>query len=92
MKYVKAHNGDEENERADFYSKIVDYGDWKLSAEVFDQIDALWGPHSIDCFASFNNHQLPRYCARWWNPGCEAVDAFTVTWEGENVWLCPLWM
>ena len=24
-----------------------------------------------------------------WNPGSEAVDAFTVDWSGENNWWCP---
>ena len=25
----------------------------------------------------------------FWNPGSEAVDAFTCDWSGENNWLCP---
>lgn len=24
-----------------------------------------------------------------WNPGCEQVDAFSVSWAGENNWLVP---
>ena len=31
---------------------------------------------------------LPRYCLRWWNPGCEAIDAFSISWHDENNWLC----
>eukprot|EP00117_Sycon_ciliatum_P042881 scpid80623/ scgid31136/ len=79
----------EENVLADFLSKVVDTDDWKLSSEVFDEIDGLWGPHTVDCFASAESAQLPRFCSRWWNPGCLAVDAFTMCWEGENLWLCP---
>jgi len=39
----------EENERADFYSKLVDTDDWKLNPIIFKQLDAIWGPHSVDC-------------------------------------------
>ena len=67
----------------------MDSDDWKLSTETFLALDVMWGPHTIDCFASAETSQLERFCSRWWNPGCEAVDAFTVNWEGENVWLCP---
>ena len=56
---------------------------------AFRWLDTLWGPHSLDCFASLKTRQLPRYCSRWWNPGCFAVDAFTVDWSQERVWLVP---
>ena len=79
----------EENELADYYSKVVDVDDWQLNPHVFAQLDKMWGPHTIDCFASCETKQLERYCSRWWNPGCAAVDAFTISWEGECVWLSP---
>ena len=77
------------NERADQLSRIVDYDDWQLNPAVFEALDAVWGPHSVDCFASFQNCQIARLNSRCWNPGSEAVDAFTVNWVGENNWLCP---
>ncbi len=77
------------NERADYLSRIVDYDDWSLNPIVFEQLDALWGPHTVDRFASFHNHQLPRFNTRFWNPGLEAVDTFTVNWSGGKYWLCP---
>ena len=49
----------------------------------------MWGPHTIDQFASYFNTQLPRFNSRFWNPGSEAVDAFTCDWQGENNWWCP---
>ena len=79
----------EENELADFYSKVVDVDDWQVNPEIFRVLDERWGPHTLDCFASHKTKQLPRYCSKWWNPGCTAVDAFTLSWEGENVWLTP---
>ena len=77
------------NERADALSRIVDYDDWFLNPTVFFELDTMWGPHSVDRFACFHNSQLPRFNSRCWNPGSEAVDAFTVNWAGENNWWCP---
>ena len=73
----------------DYLSRIVDLDDWFLNPAVFTELDSLWGPHMIDRFASFSNAQLPRFNSRCWNPGSEAVDAFTVNWAGEMNWLCP---
>ena len=77
------------NEQADYLSRIVDFDDWMLNPQVFEQLDALWGPYTVDRFASYDNTQLPRFNSRCWNPGSEAVDAFTVNWQGENNWWCP---
>ena len=77
------------NECADFLSRIVDIDNWMLNPSVFLQIDAEWGLHTLDCFASCDNAQLPRFNSRCWNPGSEAVDTFTVNWAGENNWWCP---
>ena len=77
------------NEKADQLSRIIDYDDWMLNPFMFAELDAIWGPHTVDRFASFNNCQVPRFNSRCWNPGSEAVDAFTVHWAGENNWLCP---
>ena len=79
----------EHNERADFLSKVLDTGDWMLSPRMFAELDSLWGRHTLDCFTSSNSAQLPRFCSRWWNIGCLAVDAFTLSREQENLWMCP---
>ena len=34
----------EENELADYYSRMVDYDDWMLNPEVFNWLDTIWGP------------------------------------------------
>lgn len=79
----------DENQLADFYSKLPDDDDWALSQTVFSYVDSLWGPHTIDCFASLNTAKVDRYCSRFWNPGCLCADAFTRSWQDENVWLTP---
>ena len=67
----------EENELADFVSRIVDYDDWQVNPELFRGLDCVWGPHSLDRFADNYNTQLPRFNSRFACPGPEAVDAFT---------------
>ena len=75
------------NDRADFLSRIVDYDDWRVNRDYFLLAEEKWGPHSVDRFANHENTQLPRFNSRFWCPGTEAVDAFSVSWAGENNWL-----
>ncbi len=60
-----------------------------LNPAVFVELDVAWGSHTVDRFASFQNCQITRFNSRCWNPGSEAVDAFTVNWAGEMNWWCP---
>lgn len=78
-----------QNQKADYLSRIVDADDWSLSNCLFRLVDSRWGPHTVDRFSSYYNSQLPRYNSRFWNPGSEAVDAFTQDWSHDNNWLCP---
>jgi len=78
-----------QNEQADSLSRIIDFDDWGIDPLLFARFDYLWGPHSIDRFASFYNTQLPRFNSRYWNPGSEVVDAFTCDWSNKCNWLCP---
>ena len=77
------------NQRADYYSKIVDYDDWCVSSDYFRIIDSQWGPFTVDCFSSYANTKLPRFYSRIYNPNTLGVDAVSHSWEGENCWLVP---
>ena len=77
------------NDKADYLSKIIDYDDWELAPEFFQQLDGLWGPHIVDCFASYYNRKVPKYFSRFWNPATSGVDAFFQDWRGENCLLVP---
>ena len=79
----------ERNTRADSISKIIDYDDWKTSEAFFSRIDARWGPFTVDRFASSTNRECHRFNSLLWNPGAEQVNAFSVSWVGENNWLVP---
>ena len=74
---------------ADELSRIEDENDYMLDRSCFRSLDRLWGPHLVDRFASEKTKQLDRFCSRFLNPGCEAADAFTVSWTGVNNWLFP---
>ena len=78
-----------QNEKADYLSRIVDTDDWSLSYRLFGFVESRWGPHTVDRFSSYYNAHLPRFDSRFWNPGTEAVDAFTQDWSCDNNWLCP---
>ena len=73
----------------DKLSRIEDVNDYKLDRSCFMSLDRLWGPHLVDHFVSEKTKQLNRFCSRFLNPGCEAADAFTVSWAGVNNWLFP---
>ena len=77
------------NDKVDYVSRIIDFYDWQLNPQIFCQLDGVWGPHTIDQFASPYNAQLPRYNSWYWDPGCEAVDAFSMSWAWEVSWLVP---
>lgn len=79
----------EQNLIADQLSRIIDYDDWGISDKTFVELDSIWGPHSVDRFANHRNKKLNRFNSRFWNPGTETVDCFTVTWKNENNWLVP---
>ena len=79
----------DENQLADYFSRIIDHDDWYIDHTIFEMLEATWGPHTVDRFATHYNAQVKRFNSRYACPGSEAVDAFTVNWFGENNWWCP---
>ena len=43
------------NDKADYLSTIVDYDYWEIVPKIFQLLDSRWGPHIVDCFATFYN-------------------------------------
>lgn len=77
------------NQRADAISKLYDHNDWQLNPSVFSFLDARWGPHTFDRFASHRNAQCANFSSAFWCPGTAGVDAFSFDWAGENNWINP---
>ena len=79
----------EKNKFSDLLSKIQDGSDWAVADDVFEEIDAAWGPHTVDRFASYLNKKCKRFNARWYCRDAEAVDALVQDWSGETNWVNP---
>jgi hypothetical protein len=77
------------NERADQLSKFRDTADWALHPSLFAAVDQLWGPHTVDRFASAHNAHCRRFNSRYYDAAAEAVDAFALSWRGENNYAFP---
>ncbi len=63
--------------------------DWMISEKFFRLISDMWGPFSVDCFASYSNAKVSRFFSRFWNPNTAGVDALAQDWSKENCLLVP---
>jgi hypothetical protein len=81
----------EQNLRADYLSRVSEmrHHDYRIRTAVFHELNGLWGPFSIDRFASVENRQTARFCSHYFHPEAEWTDAFSASWAGENNWLFP---
>ena len=52
-------------------------------------MDSLWGPQSVDRFADDHNAKVKTFNCKYWCHNISQVDAFAVSWQGENNWLVP---
>ena len=77
------------NQTADAISRKIDTDDWQLNPEAFKSIDDMWGPHTVDCFASAANTQLEHFNSRLAELGSEVVDTFTTDWGGRKQLVVP---
>ena len=78
-----------ENEKADFISRLIDVDDWQLTESFFATLEGVWGPHSVDCMATFYNAKVVKFFSRFWNPGSAGVDFFVQSLESENCLVVP---
>jgi hypothetical protein len=77
---------------ADNISRELDRDDWQLNPRISNYLQAKWGAHSIDRFASMENKQLPRLNAKWREPKCEDVDCLHLpdaVWQREANYCNP---
>ena len=78
------------NTEADRLSRLSGQYEWYIHPCLFQYIDNLYGPHTIDRFGSILTHQLPRYNSLFWDPGTEGVDAlYQTNWESEVNFVNP---
>ncbi|XP_043192549.1 uncharacterized protein LOC122365408 [Amphibalanus amphitrite] len=63
----------------------------QLASGFWDcRLDRMFGPHTVDRFASFNTALLPAYNSRFADPCSAGIDALGQTdWGAENNWVNP---
>ena len=77
---------------ADALSRLRDNEDWCLGKTYFRMIEHMWGPHTVDRFASHTSHLLPVYNSYYYDPCSAGVDAFAqVDWGQHNNYCNPPW-
>lgn len=72
---VARHVAGVSNVQADFLSRQATMYEWMLNPTIFQYINSMWGPHSIDRFASVSTTQLRLYNSRLRDPETHGVDA-----------------
>ena len=79
----------EQNELADYYSRIKDTDNWSIDNDSFRFINNLYGPFTVDRFANNLNRKLKCFNSKFYCPGTSHVNAFTDDWSNDLNWLCP---
>ena len=75
------------NAAAETISKLIDHHDWKTTVGFFQKISKIWRKLTIDRFANNENTKTEKFNSKYWCPGTSNVNAFTVSWSGENNYL-----
>ena len=79
-----------QNTQADHLSRLPLHYEWQLNPLVFNRIDNIWGPHSIDRFASVTTTQLQTYNSRFADPQTHGIDALAQQdWRLHNNYVNP---
>lgn len=64
------------NHEADRLSRSRDSTDWSLSDAAFERLEAKYGPHTLDLFATNATRKCGRYFSATADPGTAGVNAF----------------
>jgi hypothetical protein len=83
----------------DALSREREDGNWRLDPKVFSRLethfgasDKRWSSHTVDCFASFVNTQVPtKFFTRFPDPSHMPVDFFRQSIGSENCYINPPW-
>lgn len=74
---------------ADRLSRTADSTDWSLRRSTFLEYERMYGPHTVDLFATAEDKQCGRFFSRFPSPGGGGVDAMRQNWRLENGWANP---
>ena len=80
-----------ENVDADCASRqFHNHTEWTLDRKIFQHITQRYYRPEVDLFASRINNQLPKYIARYPDPGSIATDTFLQNWNKWTLFIHPV--
>ena len=80
----------EQNQYADYLSKLTDTDDWSIDDETFSYLCQQFGHPDFDRFADDVNCKVPRFNSRFLCPNSSGVNAFAQNWSDAQLnWFCP---
>ena len=83
-----------DNIRADRLSRLMSPYEWSLDDRIFQKLEKLWGPHTVDRCASMISTKLEVYNSLYYDPKSAGVDCLAQTdWAAHNNFVNPpFWM
>jgi hypothetical protein len=72
--------------KADTISKGIDTDNWEITGNDVAHLSALFGPFTVDLFATQQKAKCERFYSRSWEEGSAGVDAFAWDWAGESIY------
>ena len=80
----------EQNQYADYLSKLTDTDDWTIDNETFTYLCQEFGYPQFDRFADDLNCKTPRFNSLYYCPNSSGINAFAHDWSDVSLnWLCP---
>jgi hypothetical protein len=80
------------NHVADMISKEIDFDDYQIMQQFFDQICNEFKVYpTIDCFANADNSKTKNYFSLYFEKGCSGINCFNYDWKlfGTCWWFPP---
>lgn len=74
---------------ADTLSRMIDHDDWQVKEELYNNLNQLWGPFTVDRVADNDNKKICRFYSKFYCPNTEGVNALNYDWKGENNYIVP---
>ena len=78
------------NVKADYESRhFNDSSDWKLDPSLFSVLNQMFGPFTVDLFASYRNTQIETFFSWRPDPKSAGIDALAQEWNHHLPYLFP---
>ena len=77
------------NDKADYFSKILESDDCGLASKLLDIISSRWGSFTVDWFVSEHNAKVATFYTRFRCERTAGVYAFMEHWGGSKGYYAP---